>query len=89
MGDRTAILPLVAYNDNKGVSQIRISEDYTLSTSPWQPYSTSVEWALTGDVAYAQFRDRASNTSVVYGTDDIVHGYQRYLPLIGRSDTKQ
>ncbi|MEA3340187.1 MAG: hypothetical protein U9R15_09490, partial [Chloroflexota bacterium] len=94
-GSTTATLWLEAWDDNSGVSQMRLNDTPTMTlvlpggaitATAWQPYTQTVEWALAGDVVYAQFRDRAGNTSSVYSSEgDEYEPYQIYLPLVMRN----
>ncbi len=57
-----------------------------ITTTAWQPYTQTVDWALIGDVVYAQFRDRAGNTSSVYSSEgDEYEPHRIYLPLVMRN----
>jgi len=91
-GVATATLWLEAYDDNSGVAEMRISDVPTMTLSSptgaltaasWQPYEQTVEWVLTGDAIYVQFRDRAGNTSPVYSSGgDEYEPNLIYLPLV-------
>lgn len=84
----TVTLWLEAWDDNSGVSEMRISNVPTMTLASWQPYTQTVEWVLTGDVVYAQFRDRAGNLSPVYDTGEVAPPTSNnitYLPLILKS----
>jgi photosystem II stability/assembly factor-like uncharacterized protein len=82
----TSTLWLEAWDDNSGVGDMRIGETLSM-TLAWQPYTEMIEWVLTGDVVYAQFRDNAGNTSLIYGSDGSVHipnAKRVYLPIVIR-----
>ncbi len=87
----TASLWLEAWDDNSGVDQMRVSEDPDGQGTAWQSYTNTITWVLQSDVVYAQFRDRAGNESLIYGSDGSVYNpnadYQYiYLPLILRTN---
>ncbi len=91
----TVTLWLEAYDDNSGVAEMRISDVPTmtlsspaggLTSASWQPYEQTVEWVLTGDAVYVQFRDRAGNTSPVYSSSGDEYEPNRIcLPLVLRN----
>jgi hypothetical protein len=74
-GTTTFFLQLSAYDDNSGVSDMRLgnSVEGTMG-SAWQSYRITTTYVLTsGQVIYAQFRDRAGNLSPIYGSDGSTH----------------
>jgi len=79
---------LQAWDDNSGVSEMRVRESATMTQTAWRPYTNTVEWALSGNVVYAQFRDRAGNVSPIYGSDGSVYNpnltHRVYLPIVLR-----
>ncbi len=80
-------LALDAWDDNSGVADMRISEDGSFGDAIWQTYQETVLWALTTDVVYVQFRDRAGNWSPIYVSDGSVINQNEtkiYLPIIVR-----
>ncbi len=66
----TVTLLLDGYDDNSGVSDIRVWEaGQEMTAAEWQPFTDTLQWAWQGGVVYAQFRDNAGNASSVYGSD--------------------
>ena len=64
---------------------MRFSGVPTLTLVAWQPYTDTTDWVLTGHTVYAQFRDRAGNESLVYGSDGSIDNpnlTRVYFPLI-------
>jgi hypothetical protein len=50
---------------------MRLGKDPALADATWQPYTTTVSWPVSmsepgAGAVYAQFRDRAGNSSIVY-----------------------
>ena len=84
----TVTLWLEAWDDNSGVDRMRVAGGLDgIGIAAWQPYTNTLEWVLTGDVVYAQFQDRAANTSSIYGSDGSAWETVRqvYLPLVVRN----
>lgn len=82
----TVTLWLEAWDDNSGVVEVRVGESPTLEGASWQPYTSTLEWTLTGDVVYAQFRDNAGNPSIIYSSDGShIYTEKIYLPLVLRN----
>ncbi len=83
----TVTLWLKAWDDNSGVSEMRLGHTPAI-TSAWRSYTNTLEWVLTGDVVYAQFRDRAGNESLIYGSDGSVYNpnakHRIFLPVVLR-----
>lgn len=69
----TVTLWLETYDDNSGVDGMRIGENANLTSAAWEPYTNFVTHVLQNPVVYAQFRDRAGNESLIYGSDGSVH----------------
>ncbi len=66
---------------------MRISEDVSFGNALWTPYQETTQWALTTDVVYIQFRDRAGNLPPIYGSDGsviVLNESKIYLPIIVR-----
>jgi hypothetical protein len=60
----TAGLTLDATDDRSGVAEMRFSNRSDFAGAIWQPYSQTANWNFNGgQTVYAQFRDRAGNTS--------------------------
>lgn len=82
----TVTLWLEAWDDNSGVVEVRVGESPTLEGASWQPYTSTLEWTLTGDVVYAQFRDSAGNPSIIYSSGGShIYTEKIYLPLVLRN----
>jgi len=84
----TVSLWLEAWDDNSGVDRMRVAGGLGgIGVAAWQPYTSTLEWVLTGDVVYAQFQDRAANISSIYGSDGSAWETVRqvYLPLVVRN----
>lgn len=70
-----AVLSLSAMDARSGVDKMRVSNDGSFDTEPWENYTTSRAWSLDpGDglkTVYVEYRDRAGNVSGAV-TDTIV-----------------
>jgi len=78
---------LRAWDDNSGVSHMRLGSQRDLSEATWVPYQPGVPDQLAGRLFYAQVRDRAGNASLIYGSDGSVHDPEAatlvtHLPLV-------
>jgi hypothetical protein len=67
----SATLFLEAADGLTGVWDMRLGKDPALADATWQPYTTTVSWPVSmsepgAGAVYAQFRDRAGNSSIVY-----------------------
>jgi hypothetical protein len=83
----TVTLWIEAWDDNSGVAEMRVGESPALEESSWQTYTNVLDWVLTGDVVYAQFRDNAGNRSIIYASDGShIYTEKIYLPLVLRDD---
>ena len=61
-------LLIEATDENSGVDLMRVGEDPVLNGASWQPYTSTLGWSSASPTAYVQFRDRAGNLSLVYGS---------------------
>ncbi|MCP4542590.1 MAG: hypothetical protein GY832_36170 [Chloroflexi bacterium] len=73
-GTTTMTLWIEAYDDNSGMSGMRITDDLDeISTAVWQPFTTTVTGVLSNSVVYVQFQDRAGNESLIYDSTGEAH----------------
>jgi murein DD-endopeptidase MepM/ murein hydrolase activator NlpD len=73
-GSVTTTLWMEAYDDNSGVSDMRLTDSLEeLDNASWEPYETTRSWVLDNPRVYVQFKDRAGNESLIYDSTGAAH----------------
>jgi hypothetical protein len=89
--ETTTEVRLPAHDDVSGVAEMRIADNVSMGGATWEAYTETVTRTTQSPVVYAQFRDRAGNSSSIYGSDgqEWERVRQLYLPLVQRGGSAQ